>query len=79
MGSILEIKERIKSIFEDSGICEENFDISEIDSLQYIQIIVDIEKSLDIKIPDKYLSLDEFGNINNFIDIISELTESKNK
>ena len=70
----MEIYEKLKTIFEEYGADIDNHeDLLEIDSIKYIALMVEIEKELDIVIPDKYLTYNVFEDMSSFIGVIEGL------
>ena len=53
----------------------EDIDLREyvLDSIQFISLIVEIEKNLEIEIPDELLFYDKLSSLNAFIQMISDL------
>ena len=45
------------------------------DSMAFVQVIVDIEAELDIEIPDEYLLVEKMSTINKIIGIVKGLTK----
>lgn len=73
-------KEIIVEILESIGIyidtiCNDN--ISDIidDSLTFISFIIEVEERFKISIPDIYLNIDMIGTIDDFIDVIKEISK----
>lgn len=82
-----EIKEKViklcNEVFEDSDIDAdmiEYVDFSDdlgMDSIKFISLIVEIESRLNIIIPDDYLLIDYFNNIDNIMQIVmSEINKT---
>lgn len=75
------MEEKIRQCFENLGFMvdeseEQNFNLSDYvtDSLSYISLIVELEQSFDIEIPDDYLmqgKLETFQDICNMITTLS--------
>lgn len=78
-----DIKKLILEILDKNGIyiapteAEEDLDLREfiLDSLQYVNLIVELEKSLDIEFPDEILQYDNLSSINGFVSLISEMLQ----
>lgn len=69
--STLEI---IKNIVEINGILvDENGDLSEMDSIMFVQTIVDIEIEFGISIPDAFLRNDNYPNIDSLACMVQEV------
>lgn len=47
------------------------------DSITFISMIIEIESYFDIKVPDDYLLIDKFKNIDQIIGIIEEASKKK--
>ena len=47
------------------------------DSISFIQIIIEIEKEFDIEFPDEKLLITEAGTINKLCDIVEALTNEE--
>lgn len=46
-----------------------------LDSMKFIQVIVDIEAQFDIEIPDEYLFTEEMGTVNKIADVVRGLLD----
>ena len=56
----MNIHDQIVEIFEENGVDVENADsFNNIESIQYISIIVDIEQKFDVSLPDYILTRDD--------------------
>lgn len=67
------MKEEIKLFFDNLGYTfdeEGNIDIQEIDSLEFINLVVSIEEKFDIDISDEYLLIEHYQNIDSIENII---------
>lgn len=76
-----EIKLNVIKVLERNGVSVLDFESDYgiiIDSLQFITIVVDIEETFDIEIPDDYLIYDKMNNINNIITIVINTLKIKN-
>ena len=70
----MNIHDQIVEIFEENGVDVENADsFSNIESIQYISIIVDIEQKFDVSLPDYILTRDDILNFDQFADIVKEV------
>ena len=70
----MNIHDQIVEIFEENGIDVENADsFNNIESIQYISIIVDIEQKFDVSLPDYILTRDDILNFDQFADIVKEV------
>lgn len=77
---VREILEIVISIYEHNGIEVNNdhcADISEIDSLTFVTIVVDIENQLNIFYPDEYLTLEVFSSLESLSEIIKAEIDGK--
>ena len=74
----MNVKEIVLTIFEENGVNPTDKQaLIDVDSVQYISIIVEIEQTLDIVMPDYILSQNEFVDIESFIDLLKNLYEDK--
>lgn len=70
----MSIRGDIIEIFEENGIDAKNIDsFNDIESIQYISIIVEIEQKFDISLPDYLLALDDILDFDQFVDIVKEI------
>lgn len=70
----MNIHDQIVEIFEENGVDVENADsFNNIESIQYISIIVDIEQKFDVPLPDYILTRDDILNFDQFADIVKEV------
>ena len=70
----MNIHDQIVEIFEENGVDAENADsFNNIESIQYISIIVDIEQKFDVSLPDYILTRDDILNFDQFADIVKEV------
>lgn len=68
---------KIINVFERVGIYvnENDFDNQlEIDSIEFVSLVVTIEEEFDIIIPEEYLIFDKLNTVNQFVVLIDELT-----
>lgn len=73
-----EVINKLINIFEDNGIDVENQNIiSEIDSLVYMTIIVEIEQIFNIVLPDTVLKENVFNDIDGFSNVIYQIVNGK--
>ena len=59
----IDIENKIANIFDDLGLLEQEGDLKlidseQIDSIQLVSIIIELEESFGIEIPDEYLTPD---------------------
>lgn len=60
-------------VFLDSSQQDISINEYDLDSIAYISFIVEIEKALQIEVPDTYLQYDNFTSLNGFVNILCEL------
>ncbi|MGN1145618.1 MAG: acyl carrier protein [Acetatifactor sp.] len=78
-----EIKEGIYEVLELMGICtvggDEDEDLREyiIDSLQFINFILEVEHHFEIEVPVNILVYDNIASLNGFAGLIEELVDEK--
>ncbi len=78
-----ELVNLITVIFQNTGIDTdviEEIDFVDdlgMDSITFISMIIEIESYFDIKVPDDYLLIDKFKNIDQIIGIIEEASKKK--
>ena len=78
MLTIDEIRDIVKSIFEENGIDVEDKEmINSMDSLEYISILVSLEEKFDIEFPDSFMEQNMFENMIDVYVLISWLLEEK--
>lgn len=77
-------KQAIKNIMEEIGvdvsdIGTDDVDLNEyiVDSLMFINFIVEIEDTFSIDLPDEYLDVDVLKSFDAFITLIEELKKEK--
>lgn len=69
----MDFKQQIICIFNENGIDPlEQIQLKEIDSIQYISIIVEIEQLFGIVLPDFLLMRNEFVDFEAFINVVAE-------
>ena len=66
--------EKLSAIFDENGInvIDPNAPL-ELDSMQFISIIVSIEDTFQIEVPDNYLSEDQLVNFNDFLAMVESV------
>lgn len=73
----MNIKTEIKRIFEENGVNISDPDsLENLDSIQYVTIIVEIEQFFNITFPDYILADNAFVDFQKFINIVSDLYEN---
>ena len=55
----------------------ENLSSLEIDSIAFVELVVNIEDEFDIEFPDDYLTLEKAGTIKSLCKIVSKLEKAK--
>lgn len=74
----MSLNDRISKCFEENGILIlRNGIFDNIDSINFISTIISLESEFDIEIPDEYLLLSLFCDINSVICIISNILDSE--
>ncbi|MFA6661402.1 MAG: hypothetical protein WCS56_00045 [Bacilli bacterium] len=78
-----DIENKLNIIFEENGLycydsTDENNLLLQIDSMVFISLIVDIESTFNIGIPDELLLLSNFQNKEQIIETIFKLLTNKN-
>ena len=70
--------DKLKKIFKENGvdfINDEHIDLLEIDSIQFVSIIVDIETEFDIEIPEEYLNGTKLKTFDDFVLLVEKLDD----
>lgn len=70
------MEERLLQIFKENGFDiqpNEYNDVLEMDSIQFISIIVAIETEFDLEIPDEILSMEGLRSFQEFLVLVQEL------
>lgn len=80
-----EIKEKFVRLLEENGLyngkledfCDESFLelINEIDSLNLINLVINIENAFDIEFPDEYLNFSQFSSLDELCRVIEQLQD----
>lgn len=71
------MKNQLINIFENYGIDPNDpADLSDVDSLQYIAILVEIENTFKIELPDEYLDSNMFLDMELFLNNVCQYIES---
>ena len=58
------------SIGNDASLAEQGMD-----SMAFIQVVVDIEAQFDIEIPDEYLLAERMGSVDKIVEVVCGLLE----
>lgn len=75
----MNIREELQNIFEENGVdTSDSQQLREIDSVQYITIIVEIEQKFNIVLPDSYIEKNVAEDFDVFVDMIQEILKSSN-
>lgn len=70
-------KSIIYKIIEDNGVeLSDKTIMKEIDSIQYISIVVEIEQTFSTVLPDHLLSIGDFNNIEQFVGAVIDVLEN---
>lgn len=76
------ILEIINSNIEQANIAieqdDEDLSLLGMDSITFIKIIVAMEETFEIEVPDEKLLITEMGTLNKMIDVVSTALEKKN-
>lgn len=77
MYDLVDIKHIIAKIIENRGIeYTEDDTLLNIDSLQFISMVIELEEILDITISDDYLVLDSFSSFTNIENMITDILQN---
>ena len=49
------------------------FDDLSFDSLEFVQLIIDLEQAFDIEIPDEYLLMDSLSTVEKICQVVNEI------
>lgn len=72
------ISERVIKCIEENGIIVlENGNFDNMESYNFISTIISIESEFDIEIPDEYLLMSTFCNLDNVVLIIEDILKDK--
>lgn len=72
------IKAELSKIFDELGIITtKSGEFESMDSLNFISLIVGIEQTFGIEIPDQYLNYDILNNVDGFLNVISFLLKEE--
>lgn len=70
----MNIREEIIKIFEENGVdVTDEQQLEDIDSVQYVSIVVDIEQLFGITLPDYVLEDNKFVDIDAFIETVKSI------
>ncbi len=73
------IRDEVIRIFEENGVdVTDAQSLIDVDSIQYISIIVEIEQFMGIILPDFILAQNEFEDFDAFVGIIRDIYEHQN-
>lgn len=73
--------EKILQAFDENGIYTDKDDLNaqlDMDSIQYVSLIVSLEDLFDINFPDDYLGDNVATTVNEFLAAVTELTRTDN-
>lgn len=51
------------------------FDDLAFDSLEFVQLVIDLEQAFDIEIPDEYLLMDSLSTVEKICQVINEILD----
>lgn len=75
----MNIRDEIVRIFEENGIDVSNEqELADIDSIIYVSIVVEIEKIMEIVLPDHVLAQNEFTDFDAFVSIVVDVYDHRN-
>ena len=75
----MDIRNEIVRIFEENGVdFSDSQQLSDVDSILYVSIIVEIEQLLCITLPDFVLSQNEFKDFDEFVNIVIDTYDNVN-
>lgn len=75
----MQIKEKVRNIVENNGIqVDENEEFLEMDSIAFVQVIIDLELEFAITIPDEFLRDDIYPNLESLEAVVQEVLSQKN-
>lgn len=67
----MDIRSEIIRIFEENGLnVASTQELENVDSIQYVSIIVEIEQLLNIAVPDFLLGMNAFKDFDGFVNVI---------
>ena len=79
------VRDKLNDVLNENGLFDHDEQIqekllSEMDSLRFIQLVVAIENTFEIGVPDEYLLLTHYKNIEDILKIVTEaLAEAINE
>lgn len=81
------VRESILKFFEENGVCIDtesetgDVDLREylMDSMQYIYFLVELERILNIELPDEVLLYENLSSLNGFANCISAIIDADNE
>lgn len=72
------VREKVKNMFEENGLMifpgEEDTPL-DLDSLRLISLVVAVENTFDVEVPDQYLSQAMLASYNDFCDLVATLCQ----
>lgn len=76
-----DIEKKVFEIFDNLAVIDSGEEIvihnEEIDSIQLVSIIVELEESFEVEIPDEYMTPDFLLSFSHIVDVIEELINSQ--
>ena len=80
MYDIEQIKMVIREVIENRGVVyTEDEALLDLDSLQFINVIIELEEELNITIEDDYLSVEKFSSFVSIENTLLEILENSSK
>lgn len=80
MYDIEQIKTVIREVIENRGVVyTEDEALLDLDSLQFINVIIELEEELNITIEDDYLSIEKFSSFVSIENTLLEILENSSK
>ena len=80
MYDIEQIKTVIREVIENRGVVyTEDEALLDLDSLQFINVIIELEEELNITIEDDYLSVEKFSSFVSIENTLLEILENSSK
>lgn len=75
----MDIKAEIEKIFEENGVDFNNSEnLENIDSIQYVTIIVEIEQLFNITLPDYFFVENSLSDFPRLINVVTDIYENSN-
>lgn len=65
----------IEDVKFDESMCSQDLQVLGMDSIAFVKVIIEIEDTYDIEVPDKYLMISAMNTIEKITEVLVELTE----